>query len=429
MTRNVHLIGAHRLRLVAGAAGAVAAGLALASPAVAAPPASASVANDTLTVTGTSGADRIALRLQAGAPNTLQVDFGDDGSAEFSFDRATFSEIEVLARSGRDEIRMDQVNGAFADEAATIDAGSGDDTFNGGDAAELFIGGSGTDFVDGNNGDDIAHLGSGADIFRWDPGDDNDTIEGQSGTDTLDFNGNNATENMRLQPNGERALFVRDVATVRMDMDGVERLDLAAFGNPDAFTVDDMSGTDFRRADVDLSGAAGGGDLQADNLTVNGTRRADRIDVDTDGARVDVRGLRTEVRISGSETIDVLQVKTLEGDDDVDVDDGVGAVIGVLVDLGPDQVVDVIEADLTGSTTSVAPTIPEATTTTLATNTTLSPTTIPPATQAPPSTAAPTTQVPSPPPPVTTEPPETSTTTLPIPTTLAPTTTSGSPPS
>ena len=43
--------------------------------------------NGLLTVEGTNAADRIALRLQAGQPGILQVDFGDDGSAEFSFER------------------------------------------------------------------------------------------------------------------------------------------------------------------------------------------------------------------------------------------------------------------------------------------------------------------------------------------------------
>jgi hypothetical protein len=208
---------------------------------------------------------------------------------------------------------------------------------DGGDGAELLLGGSGDDAVDGNRGADTGNLGSGRDSFRWDPGDGSDIIEGESGTDTLDFNGAGANENMQLVAEGERAVFVRDVATIRMDMDGVERLDLTALGGPDTFTVDDMSGTDFRRADVDLSGPAGDGDGQPDLVTVNGTDRRDRIDVETDGARVDVEGLRTEVRITGSEASDLLQVNSLGGNDDVDVEQAVSALIGVAVDLGSGQ--------------------------------------------------------------------------------------------
>jgi hypothetical protein len=338
-TMHVHpSAGTRRLGLAAGAVAAVAAGLALASPAAAAS-GSAAVANDTLTVNGTSGNDAIALRLAAPGSSTLQVDFGDDTSADFSFDRNTFSKIEIFGRSGRDQIRIDQINGAFADEKTTVDGGSGDDSFNGGDAAELFIGGSGNDFNDGNNGDDIAHMGSGSDTFRWDPGDDNDTIEGDSGTDTLDFNGAGAAEIMSLSAEGPRSVFLRNVANVRMDMDGVERLDLTALGGTDAFTVNDMSGTDFRQADVDLQGPAGGPDGAADVVTVNGTARADRVDVVAEAGRVDVEGLQTEVRIPGAEVLlDRLQVNTLDGNDSVDVDDAAEALIAVAVDLGAGQI-------------------------------------------------------------------------------------------
>ncbi len=337
---DVHRIpGARPLAVTAGAAAALAIGLATAGPATpagAAQPPAARVANDTLTVTGTSHGDRIALRLAPGAPGTMQVDLNDDGIAEQSFDRATFSRIEVFARSGSDQFRVDQANGAI-DEPATVDGGSGDDVLNGGDGIELFIAGSGTDTVDGNRGNDTAVLGSGTDTFRWDPGDGSDVVEGRSGTDTLDFNGAGVDENMSLSPNGGRSLFLRDIANIRMDMDGVERLDLAALGGADTFTVEDMSGTDFRQADVDLSGPAGGGDGQADIVTIKGTDGPDRIDVEADGAAVAVNGLKTGVRITGSETSDRLQVDARGGNDDVDVEQAAFALIGVAVDLGSGQ--------------------------------------------------------------------------------------------
>ena len=160
-----------------------------------------------------------------------------------------FSRIEVFTGSGHDQFRVDQANGAFTDEALTIDGGNGRDTLNGGDGVELFIGGNGRDAVDGNRGD-TALLGNGRDSFRWDPGDGSDIVEGENGTDTLDFNGAGVDEIMSLSPNGERSLFLRNIANIRMDMNGVERLDLTALGGADTVTVDDMSGTDRRRADV-----------------------------------------------------------------------------------------------------------------------------------------------------------------------------------
>jgi Ca2+-binding RTX toxin-like protein len=331
-----HSRAARRLGLAAGVAG-VAAALATAGPAAALPSNTAFVAQDTLIVKGSRNNDRIALRLEAGQPGILQVDFGDDGTAEHSFDRATFSRINIFARSGHDQVRIDQVNGAFADEAVTMYGGRGNDTLDGGDGAELFIGGRGRDAVDGNRGDDTGLLGSGWDSFRWDPGDGSDVVEGQAGYDTLDFNGANVDEQMSLTPNGSRSLFLRTQGNIRMDMDGVEKLDLTALAGVDTITVDDMSGTDFRRAAVDLQGPAGGPDGADDVVIVNGTAGRDRIDLETEGPAVVAEGLQTKVRITGSERADLVQVNTLDGNDDVDVDGTVFALIDIDVDLGPGQ--------------------------------------------------------------------------------------------
>ena len=62
---------------------------------------SAGVSAGTLTITGDGAADKLALRLLAAGPNTLVVDVGDDGSADFLFDRTTFTDITVTARNLR----------------------------------------------------------------------------------------------------------------------------------------------------------------------------------------------------------------------------------------------------------------------------------------------------------------------------------------
>ncbi len=323
---------ASRLVVVVAAAAFAVACVPVGSPG-AKPPNSASVAAGTLTVAGSQADDRIAVLLAPGAPGTLQVDFGDDGTPEFDFDRSTFTKIEVFARNRDDQFRVNQVNGSFADEAITVDGGNGDDVLDGGDGAELFLGGTGDDAVDGNRGIDSALLGVGDDSFRWDPGDGSDVVEGAVGFDTLDFNGAATLENMSLSANGERALFLREQGNIRMDMDGVERLDLTTLEGADTFTVADMSGTDLQVADVDLSGA----DALGDTVTVNGTAIADQVAVATNGGRVTVEGLATSVRVSGTETIDRLEINSLEGDDDVNVDGAVAALITVAVDLGPGE--------------------------------------------------------------------------------------------
>ena len=239
------------------------AGAGNAAPAFKAP----TLENGLLTVEGTKAADRIAVGLQAGQPGILQVDFGDDGSAEFSFERSEIAQIVVEAGNGGDAVRIDESNGVFADTIpTTIDGGAGNDTIAGGNGNEKLFGGNGNDTIDGGKGNDVAFLGNGNDTFVWDPGDGSDTIEGQNGTDTMLFNGANIAEQVDLSANGNRLKFFRDIGNITMDTDGVERVDFNALGGADVVTVNDLTGTDVRSVNVDLAGALGGatGDNEPD---------------------------------------------------------------------------------------------------------------------------------------------------------------------
>ena len=73
-----------------------------------------------LRIKGTDASDAIALRLKLGDPGTLQVDFGDDGSADFSVARDQIARITVKARAGDDRVRIDDSNGTFTDVIPTI---------------------------------------------------------------------------------------------------------------------------------------------------------------------------------------------------------------------------------------------------------------------------------------------------------------------
>jgi hypothetical protein len=182
----------------------------------------------------------------------------------------------------------------------------------------------------------VAFLQAGDDTFRWDPGDGSDVVEGDDGNDTLDFNGAAGNEVMSLSPNGSRSVFLRDLGNIRMDMSEVERLDLTALGGTDTVTINDMSGTDFRRADVDLS-VAGVPDAQSDVVTVNGTDQADSMRVRTSGDSIVASGLTVTTQILGADASDQLRVNTLDGNDTVRVDRDVPAAIDLAVDLGAGQ--------------------------------------------------------------------------------------------
>ena len=77
-----------------------------------------------MTIKGNGASDKLALRLAPGAPGTLQADVGADGSPDFSFDRSTFTSIDVEAGGGDDEIRIDQSGGTFTDELVTMNGGA-----------------------------------------------------------------------------------------------------------------------------------------------------------------------------------------------------------------------------------------------------------------------------------------------------------------
>ncbi|HKC20896.1 MAG TPA: hypothetical protein VKB64_00165 [Gaiellaceae bacterium] len=279
----------------------------------------ASLNYGTLMVKGTKGSDKIALRLKAGDSSVLQVDAGDDGSAEFSFARADVARIVVDGGAGSDAIRIDESNGVFEDTIpTTLAGGSGNDTLSGGSGAEMLLGGSGDDSIDGNRGADTALMGSGKDTFIWDPGDGSDKVEGQRGTDTMVFNGANAAEQVDVSANGTRLRFFRNPGNITMDTAGVERVDFNALGGADIVAVGDLRATAVRELNIDLAATLGGasGDGQADHVTVSGTEGNDRIDVSGDAGAVKVSGLAATVRILHSEAaLDRLDINTLGGVD------------------------------------------------------------------------------------------------------------------
>jgi Ca2+-binding RTX toxin-like protein len=328
--------------VVAGAAAAVgvAAAPGSASPAAAFPV--PKIRNGLLAITGTAGDDKIALRLKAGDPKTLEVDVNDDGTADFSFPRAAIAQIDVFARAGNDLVRVDESNGAFTttipttldggagdDEllggagAVTLQGGPGRDKLLGGNGAELLLGGSGDDIINGNKGNDVAFMGPGDDSFGWAPGDGSDTIEGDQGNDAMVFIGAAAAEKVDLSANGNHLRFTRDVASITMDTHGVERVDFDALGGADQVTVNDLAATDVRSVNVDLAGTLGGGvfgggDGAADRVILKGTARADAIDVSGDSSAVKVSGLAATVSVLSPEVAkDRLDLNEIAANDTV----------------------------------------------------------------------------------------------------------------
>lgn len=336
-------VGAAALAAVAVTLGG--AGTAFASPVHGSTSPSVTVVNNTLNITGTDRADQVAIG-DSSDPNTLIVDLG--GGQTVNIGRSSFTSIVVQLGNGNDQ---------FSDtdskpDGVTVDAGNGDDTVTTASGADVIFGrdgndtirsgagddvidaGEGNDLVIGGQGHDTVFLDAGRDTMVWNPGDGSDTFDGGDGSDTLEFNGANVSERMELFAANGRTEFVRDIANIDMDFTSVENVNVAALGSADTITVDDLSTTDVRNANIDLSAAAGSGDGAVDNVTVNGSDRADRVRIAPTATSIAVAGLAPTVHISGAEPTDQLQVNTLAGNDQVRVAPATSTHIGVSVDLG-----------------------------------------------------------------------------------------------
>jgi Ca2+-binding RTX toxin-like protein len=203
-------------------------------------------------------------------------------------------------------------------DSLTINGLGGNDTINasGLQGIELTInGGLGIDTIIGSSGDDLVN--GGDDTFVWNPGDDNDTVEGQGGFDTLLFNGANVAENIDISANGGRATFFRNVANVTMDLNDVEKIDFRALGGADNIVVNDLAGTDVTNVSLDLAGTLGGttADGQADTITINATNGDDVIQIFGDASGIRVLGLGSEFDVLHFDAFDRLVINGLGGDD------------------------------------------------------------------------------------------------------------------
>ena len=209
---------------------------------------SARIVDGCLRILGTVLSSDLALRLAPGVPTVLEVDVGNDGSADFSFDRSQFECIAIDAGGGEDLVWIDEQNGVFTDtEIATINGGNGNDTLWGGSGPETF---------DGGRGNDTVYMGIGNDHFTWGPGDDSDLVEGNDGIDTIEIHGDDGAENFMVTANGTRVRFDRvSPGPFFLDIGTSENLILNAHGGNDS-----LSCTGNLAALIQITADGGAGD-------------------------------------------------------------------------------------------------------------------------------------------------------------------------
>ncbi|MFO1329715.1 MAG: calcium-binding protein [Rubrivivax sp.] len=257
-------------------------------------------ATDTVAVTGTLGDDSIAVTADAGGIHVAGL-------------QAT---VHVATFDGADRLTINAQAGNDVVNASTLAAGAMALAINGGLGNDLMVGGAGGDRFNGGDGNDTALMGAGDDTFTWNPGDDNDIVEGQAGTDTLLFNGANVAELITIMANGGRAVFLRNIANVVMDLNDTEVIHFNALGGADTVTVNDLSGTDVTRIEINLAAAGGAGDGAADTVVVNATAGDDVVVVTGDAGGVSILGLAAQIDLVGFEAgTDRIVVNLLAGDD------------------------------------------------------------------------------------------------------------------
>jgi Ca2+-binding RTX toxin-like protein len=252
---------------------------------------------DSVTVNGTNGADAIFVG-------------GDTGGVRVS---GLHTEVNIFSQDPTlDSLTVNGQGGDDVINSQSLRAGSIQLAVNGGDGNDFLIGGDSDEVLNGGRGSDTALMGAGDDTFVWNPGDGSDIVEGQAGFDAMQFNGANIAEKIDIAANGGRVRFTRDVASITMDLNGVEGVNFDAKGGADRIAIHDLSGTDVTAINLNLGGADGA----ADTVVVDGTSGDDVVQVAGDASGVSIFGLAAQLNITGAEAAnDRLVVQTFAGDD------------------------------------------------------------------------------------------------------------------
>jgi Ca2+-binding RTX toxin-like protein len=311
----------HLLRRSAVVALVVLAASALALPAYASY--KAKITGGALTFTGNGAGDKHVLRLKPGGATKVQADVGGNGTVDFEFGRGLFTSIVVNAGGGNDVVLIKEAFGVFTTtEATTLRGGDGKDRLTGGSGGESLSGGAGADKLVGRDGPDS---------FLWKSGDGNEAIDGQNGSDTVDFVGSAGTDVQSLSE-GATNLRVQTGAQVVV-AEAVEGASVAALDGADHIDVGDLTGTGVSSVEINLDVSAAP-DLFDDTVSLDGTGGGEVASAASSAGHVLVNGLPATVDISGSGATDRLTVNGRGGNDTLSGNVGLAGLIQLTLDGG-----------------------------------------------------------------------------------------------
>jgi Ca2+-binding RTX toxin-like protein len=329
-----------------------------------------------------NGSDRVTIGdLTGTATTSVTVDLSGAADANFgdnAFDivtvNGTGADDTITAAAGGGTINVTGVPAAVSlihpdtNDRLILAGGSGNDTITasgiaagiiivemqGSVGGDTFIGSEGADLITGGDGNDTALMGAGNDVFTWNPGDDNDVVEGQADLDTLNFNGNSSVESFTISNNGGRVLLFRDVAAVTMDLNEVEQVTVAAGAGADVFTLNDLSATDVQLVTLNLAATIGGGtaDGAVDAITAHGRSGADTIAL-SGSTSISATGLPYSLNINQAEAIDTLLIAAGAAADNINASALAAGLITLTLngEAGADVIVGSAGADLINGST------------------------------------------------------------------------------
>lgn len=288
-----------------------------------------SPATGILTITGGGLANTILISRDSGL---LRINGGGVPITGGSPTVTNTTRIDVLGREGDDEIALDERTGPLpparvfgegghdiitgGSSADFLDGGTGNDSIFGKGGGDDLTGGDDQDSLVGGDGDDQVSGGNHDDQFIWNPGDDTDLHEGDSGSDTLTVNAGNGAETFTTSANGTRVRFDRlTPAPFSLDIGTVEKLVVNTNGGDDAFSA---TGNLAALIQLTVNGGAG-------NDTLLGSNGADVLNGGDDTDLID--GQQANDIIFAGNGDDVIQWDPGDGSDTVEGQGGLDTLL------------------------------------------------------------------------------------------------------
>ncbi|RYD85721.1 MAG: calcium-binding protein, partial [Verrucomicrobiaceae bacterium] len=166
--------------------------------------------------------------------NTIRIDvLGGGGNDEIALyeNLGPLPPARIFGEGGNDMI----TGGSGAD---FLDGGTGNDRLSGRGGMDNLTGGDGADILTGGDGDDQVSGGNQDDQFIWNPGDDDDLLEGDAGTDTINVVGQSTPESYLASVPASRVRFERNSTfPFVLDIGTIEHLVLNANAGDDTFST------------------------------------------------------------------------------------------------------------------------------------------------------------------------------------------------